>query len=145
MSTNAPLRQPWPQPRARIRCSDADRTRVVEQLQVHYVEGRLRLAEYQQRTEAALAATYLDDLPWLLVELPAVPARKLPSARAHRHFCRDRMLLFGVLAVVVAAVVAVLVGVADGAAQVLLLTALPLPVTVVFALVLGLPCPRHRR
>lgn len=57
------------QPR-RIRAGDADRERVVEALRRAYSEGRLDAEEFGQRTDSAYAATYVDDLPPLLADLP---------------------------------------------------------------------------
>lgn len=59
----------------RIRVSDADRTATVSRLQAALVEGRLDLAEAEERVTAAFAARYDDDLQLLVVDLPPhVPA-----------------------------------------------------------------------
>lgn len=57
----------------RIRAGDADRAKVVEKLGRHLGEGRLTVAEFDERVTQAHAAVYLDELPPLLADLPADP------------------------------------------------------------------------
>jgi hypothetical protein len=57
----------------RMRAGDADRQRVVEKLGKHLGEGRLTVAEFDERVTRAHAAVYLDELPALTVDLPADP------------------------------------------------------------------------
>jgi len=58
-------------PRRRdLRVGDADRQRVVADLQRHYVEGRLTSEELSERVDRALAARTEGDLAELLVDLP---------------------------------------------------------------------------
>jgi hypothetical protein len=74
----------------RMRAGDADRTKIVETLGRHLGEGRLTVAEFDERTARAHAAVYLDQLPPLLADLPGDPtptprpvrrpSRVLPSA-----------------------------------------------------------------
>lgn len=54
----------------RVRAGDADRDRTVAALQGHHEAGRLTAEEFEQRMGAALAATWLDELPPLLADLP---------------------------------------------------------------------------
>jgi hypothetical protein len=54
----------------RIRAGDTDRDRVVAALQGHREAGRLTPEEFEERMEAALRATWLDELPPLLADLP---------------------------------------------------------------------------
>jgi hypothetical protein len=54
----------------RIRAGDTDRDRVVAALQTHREAGRLTPDEFEERMEAALRATWLDELPPLLSDLP---------------------------------------------------------------------------
>jgi hypothetical protein len=59
----------------RIRVSDAERADTVSRLQHALVEGRLDLAETDERVTAAFAARYDSDLQLLIVDLPPqVPA-----------------------------------------------------------------------
>ncbi|MCS7478861.1 DUF1707 domain-containing protein [Umezawaea endophytica] len=53
------------------RASDADRARAAEHLATALSEGRLDLAEYEERTRRALAATTLGDLASVTADLPA--------------------------------------------------------------------------
>ena len=53
------------------RASDADRARAAERLATALSEGRLDLAEYEQRTRLALAARTLDELAPVTADLPA--------------------------------------------------------------------------
>ena len=57
----------------RTRASDADRSRAAERLATALSEGRLDVAEFDERTRRALAATTLGDLAPLTADLP-VPA-----------------------------------------------------------------------
>lgn len=133
-----------PFPGVRVRCSDAERNRVTEQLQVHYVDGRLWMDEYEQRLAAALAATYVDELPMLLAELPPIPPNRLPSTRSRRHFCTHRIVgSLGLTALVTALFVGVLSVPDANMARFMLLSMLALPISIGFALILGLPCPWH--
>jgi hypothetical protein len=61
-----------------FRTSDAERERVVLVLREHLVGGRLTLAEFTQRVDAALRAGTADDLAAATESLPAVRA---PGAR----------------------------------------------------------------
>jgi hypothetical protein len=53
-----------------VRVSDAEREEVVARLHHALGEGRLDLAETEERVAAAYAATHRDDLPPLLVDIP---------------------------------------------------------------------------
>src|SRR3954465_12711995 len=66
----------------RIRAGDKDRQRVVEKLGEHLGEGRLTVAEFDERVVRAHAAVYLDELPALMAALPADPVvRRRPARR----------------------------------------------------------------
>ena len=53
-----------------MRVSDEDRHAVVDELRVHFGVGRLDLAEFEDRTNAALAARIRGELDPLLDDLP---------------------------------------------------------------------------
>jgi hypothetical protein len=57
-----------------LRASDADRQAAVERLERALAEGRITAEEFQQRTEAAYAATTTAALRPLLADLPDQPA-----------------------------------------------------------------------
>ena len=57
----------------RMRAGDADRARAVEKLGRHLGDGRLSVDEFDERVARAHAAVYLDELPPLMVDLPADP------------------------------------------------------------------------
>jgi hypothetical protein len=69
-----------------LRASDVERERVVAQLRDHAAEGRLDLAELDQRVERAYAARTRRELRELLADLPAPLAQHrsvdTPSLRA---------------------------------------------------------------
>jgi uncharacterized protein DUF1707 len=70
-----------------IRASDRDREQVVATLGVHASEGRLTLAEFEERATTAYAARHLAELDALLVDLPAGPRPRdadVVSARGGR-------------------------------------------------------------
>ena len=61
-----------------VRASDTDRDQVAEVLHTAYAEGRISLAEHEERVSAALAARTFDDLTGLTADLvpmetPAAP------------------------------------------------------------------------
>lgn len=53
-----------------LRCSDADRERVVAELNTHFTEGRLTLDEFDQRSSSAYQARTYADLAALTTDLP---------------------------------------------------------------------------
>lgn len=55
----------------RMRASDAERERTIEQLREHFGAGRLDPEEFNERMEAAFAARFRDELPALLADLPS--------------------------------------------------------------------------
>ncbi|WP_054814310.1 DUF1707 SHOCT-like domain-containing protein [Nocardia arizonensis] len=57
------------------RASDAERDAVVRQLAAHLTDGRIDLAEYDQRVATVYGATTRDDLRLVLADLPAAPKR----------------------------------------------------------------------
>src|SRR5581483_9709472 len=60
--------------RSQLRAGDADRRQVADELQRHYVEGRLTSDELQERVRQAMAARTFGELDALLRDLPAQPA-----------------------------------------------------------------------
>ncbi|MPY80300.1 MAG: DUF1707 domain-containing protein [Actinophytocola sp.] len=63
-----------------LRASDADRDRVADALQRHTAEGRLTLAEFDQRSAAAYAARTIGDLDAITADLPPLAE---PAEPAH--------------------------------------------------------------
>jgi Domain of unknown function (DUF1707) len=55
----------------RLRASDDDRDRLVEQLQRHAVAGRLSMEEYAERVDRVLVARTHGDLAAVVDDLPA--------------------------------------------------------------------------
>ena len=85
---DVPEASSWPGEPARpagapdLRASDADRDRVVAVIRAAVGDGRLALAEFDQRIDAALTAQTLGDLAALIADLepgPAHPARIVPE------------------------------------------------------------------
>ncbi|GAB2708682.1 DUF1707 SHOCT-like domain-containing protein [Nocardia thraciensis] len=70
------------------RASDAERQQVAELLARHLSEGRLDLAEYDQRIAQVYATTTRDDLKLVLSDLPKLPkqraAQQKTSATSNR-------------------------------------------------------------
>ncbi len=60
--------------RSQLRAGDADRRQVADELQRHYVEGRLTSDELQERVRQAMAARTFGELDALLRDLPPPPA-----------------------------------------------------------------------
>src|SRR4029453_2792302 len=74
--------EPGSQPRPpRLRASDADRERTVEQLRQHHADGRLDMEEFSERMDRAYAAKTLAELDALMTDLPrdAAPAAPRPA------------------------------------------------------------------
>jgi hypothetical protein len=56
-----------------LRASDADRERLVDELEQHAIAGRLTTAEFEQRTGQAYEAKTVGELEQLRQDLPPVP------------------------------------------------------------------------
>ena len=61
-----------------LRASDADRERLVDELEQHAIDGRLTTDEFEQRTGQAYAAKTIGELEALRRDLP----RRRPAARS---------------------------------------------------------------
>lgn len=68
--------------RDRMRASDAERMAVADRLRAALDEGRLTLAEYDERLRSAYAAVTFGDLVPLTADLPAPPAVAAPAPQA---------------------------------------------------------------
>ena len=62
-----------------MRAGTSDRQTTVDLLSRHFTEGRLNAGEFDERVAKAYAATYLDELPELSVDLPAEEPRRGPG------------------------------------------------------------------
>ncbi|MFE9555085.1 DUF1707 domain-containing protein [Streptomyces sp. NPDC006703] len=71
-----------------LRASDQDRDRVVEILQIAAGDGRITVAELDERLDAALAARTLGDLAGLTADLPSegMPAQAKELVRIDQRF-----------------------------------------------------------
>jgi hypothetical protein len=65
-------------PTSRVRAGDQDRERVAARLQEASGEGRLTLAETEERLATVYAATYLDELDGVTGDLPEPAPPKPP-------------------------------------------------------------------
>ncbi|GAA0506771.1 hypothetical protein GCM10011581_41720 [Saccharopolyspora subtropica] len=74
--------------RAAMRAADADREAVAERLRVAMDEGRLSLAEYDERLRRAYAATTFGELAPLTADLPEPVPPKKPAEVVRRE--RDK-------------------------------------------------------
>ncbi|GAA0586074.1 DUF1707 domain-containing protein [Paractinoplanes ferrugineus] len=68
----------------RMRTSDAEREKIAEILRAAMTEGRLTLAEGEERLAAAYAARHRDELGPLTRDLPDAGGRALTEARGPR-------------------------------------------------------------
>ena len=75
---------PQPSPDPRLRASDADRERLVDELEQHTIAGRLTTDEFEQRTQQAYEARTMGQLDALHRDLPAVPVGAGLSFRQRR-------------------------------------------------------------
>jgi hypothetical protein len=83
----AAAQQAWQAPKSHMRVGDADRQRVVAELQRHYVEGRLTSEELAERVDRALTARTEGDLALLLEDLPP-PEETQPVVREQQWWTR---------------------------------------------------------
>jgi hypothetical protein len=67
--------------RVRMLASVADRDRAIRILQTSFVEGRLRMDEFEQRVGLAIVARDFRELLALTADLPAGPFDRLPAHR----------------------------------------------------------------
>jgi hypothetical protein len=67
--------------RDEMRAADSDRQAVADKLKKAMDEGRLDLAEYDERLQKAYAAKTYGDLEGLLDDLPASPQSPAPAAQ----------------------------------------------------------------
>jgi hypothetical protein len=85
--------------------SDKERHAVVDELRVHFGEGRIDLAEFEERTNAALVARVQGDLVPLLDDLPLLhappnagpPVRPRPERRTGPAAFRTHVYIWVVL------------------------------------------------
>ncbi|MEJ2868337.1 DUF1707 domain-containing protein [Actinomycetospora sp. OC33-EN08] len=73
-----------------VRVSDGERERVARRLVAAHGEGRLTLAEYDERVRAAHGAVVRDDLAPLLADLPAETGPRATPAPARRREVSSR-------------------------------------------------------
>lgn len=89
--------------RLSIRTSDKDRDNVAAQLSLHYSEGRLDFAEYQQRLDEAYSSKTFQDLDFSLRQLPALysySSQSLPQrTKIKRHWLIFPHILLYVLVI----------------------------------------------
>ncbi|NMO93426.1 DUF1707 domain-containing protein [Actinomycetospora sp. TBRC 11914] len=79
-----------------VRCSDAERAQVADRLATAHAEGRLTLAEYDERVRAAHGAVVRDDLAPLTGDLPGRPAAPAVVGRSRTEPARrSRSCAFG--------------------------------------------------
>jgi Domain of unknown function (DUF1707) len=103
-----------------LRIGDADREAAAASLREHYAQGRLTLEEFNQRLDAAFAATTQSQLLRVTGDLPhvAAPSRALPvhatggyrerARHEHRHGPRSPLRVLSAFATIILAWLAVL-------------------------------------
>ncbi|MCE3275539.1 MAG: hypothetical protein K0R13_1394 [Propionibacteriaceae bacterium] len=84
----------------RLRASDDDRDRLVEQLQRHATEGRLSLDEYSERVDRVLVARTHGELAAVMHDLPAEST--VDAALGHRESARQLIVALLVALLVLA-------------------------------------------
>ncbi|WP_173071929.1 DUF1707 domain-containing protein [Phytohabitans houttuyneae] len=75
----------------RVRASDAEREQMATILRAAMTEGRLDLAEGEERLAKAYAATYRDELGGLVTDLPGGGRRALAETPEARTFARGML------------------------------------------------------
>lgn len=94
-----------------LRASDRDRDEVAGVLREQYAQGRLTMAEFDERSSAAYAARTVGELTELTADLPA-QAESAPVSPVSSAWSPAAMRWIGIAAMV--AVVAVVAGIAAG-------------------------------
>jgi hypothetical protein len=98
-----------------LRIGDADREAAATRLREHYAQGRLTLEEFNQRLDAAFAATMQSQLSALTRDLPrvAAPSPALPVTaaggrreRARREYRPGSRARLGLIPVLIAVIMA---------------------------------------
>jgi Domain of unknown function (DUF1707) len=84
----------------RLRASDDDRDRLVEQLQRHAVAGRLSMDEYAERVDRVLIARTHGDLAAVVDDLPA--ESRVDATLDHREGARQLIVALLVALLVLA-------------------------------------------
>jgi hypothetical protein len=84
-------------PRIAVRASDADRERVVEILRRGHVDGRLTLAELEERSATAYSARTCAELAPLTADLPAPPAERAARVREGPSYAGPSYVVFAAL------------------------------------------------
>jgi DUF1707 SHOCT-like domain len=84
----------------RLRASDDDRDRLVEQLQRHAVAGRLSMDEYAERVDRVLIARTHGDLAAVVDDLPA--ESRVDATIDHREGARQLIVALLVALLVLA-------------------------------------------
>ena len=91
-----------------VRASDDDRDAVLRALERHTAVGRLNLAEFDQRSTAALSAVTLDELAALTSDLPTLADESTTRPVEQTSRARHLILLFLIAFVTLAALVAMM-------------------------------------
>ena len=105
------------EPDTRIRASDADRHRIVARLEVAHAEGRIGLAEFDERARLVWASETYGDLAGVTADLPqqpSPPARTRERAPSWRRVALRTSLAAWVLAVAVNVLIWALVSLGKG-------------------------------
>ncbi len=76
-----------------MRAADTDRERVAEQLRTAHGEGRLSLAEYDERVTRVWAAQTYDELDTLIADLPLARAAVVSGQRPVNGFAVASLVL----------------------------------------------------
>jgi Domain of unknown function (DUF1707) len=77
---------------AGLRASDADRERLIAELNEHTVEGRLSTDEFEQRVQAVYAARTITELDTLRRDLPETMAQRAQNRAARRSLLTRRLV-----------------------------------------------------
>ena len=131
-----------------MRVSDAERNAVAEQLGVHYADGRLDQAEFDERISRTMAAKTRGDLGGLFDDLPdpgpaGAPGTAGPGGPAIPYARRRRGGVFRPL--ILLAIVIVLVSASWHAMDTFSFFAIPwFPIAIIVAIVLIATRHRHR-
>lgn len=87
------MNEPSPPPsNPGLRASDADRERLVDELEQHAIDGRLTTEEFEQRTGQAYAAKTVAELDALRRDLPATTGSQVVTRRQRRTDLTKRSL-----------------------------------------------------
>jgi hypothetical protein len=137
----------WQRPYSELRCSDAERERVVAFLREHALAGRLTHDELDERVGRAYAAVTVGDLERLIGDLPRAqaPAPRPPRAVSRRREPTPALIAAGIALLIFTGLPMVVVGLGLAVVAVVVALSFALGPFILIALLVVLASRRRHR